>query len=182
MSNSTAIAPFRLVGQLESFVMKDGDKVKYLRVSVTPREFWVKIPKQLRQDLSPHLTPGVWVEVQGTRETKGKMGEFKLKANRIQQLTQPESPYVIILPENTDKKRILVCQKSSCWKRGGETLCQQLETKLCDRGLGDQVEIKLTGCLKQCKNGPNVVVLPDKARYSQVHPRQVDKLLEKHFK
>ncbi|HAC62989.1 MAG TPA: (Fe-S)-binding protein, partial [Cyanothece sp. UBA12306] len=114
MSNSKIISPFRLVGQLENFVMKDGHKIKYLRVSVAPREFWVKIPKKIRQDLDPNLTPGVWLEVQGDRETKGKMSTFKLKANKVKQLPQPEAPCMMILPENTDKRRILVCQKSSC--------------------------------------------------------------------
>ncbi len=181
MSKSLTVSPFRLIGQLESFVMKDGDKIKYLRISVASREFWIKIPKKLRQSLNPNLAPGVWLEVEGTRETKGKMGTFKLKAATVKEITQPQDPCVMILPEKTTKKRILVCQKSSCWKRGGKTLCQEMETKLSDRGLGEQVEIKLTGCLKQCKKGPNVVVLPDKTQYNQVSLGQVDKLLEKHF-
>jgi len=43
------------------------------------------------------------------------------------------------------------------------------------------VNIKLTGCLKQCKKGPNLVVMPDKKHYNQVAPQDVPSLIERHF-
>ncbi|MGP0128690.1 MAG: (2Fe-2S) ferredoxin domain-containing protein [cyanobacterium endosymbiont of Rhopalodia musculus] len=181
MSKFLMISPFRLVGQLESFVMKDGIKIKYLRMRVGSREFLIEISEELKVYLDTHLSPKDWLEVQGTRETKGKMAIFKLKAETIKILTQPQESGVMIIPEKASKKKILVCKKARCWDQGGRILYQQIKTKLVDRGLENQVEIRLTGCLKQCRKGPNVVVLPDKIQYNQVSIGQVDNLLKKHY-
>lgn len=77
--------------------------------------------------------------------------------------------------------KILVCQKSDCQKRGGAAVCQALQTALCERGLEDRVCIQGTGCLKQCKAGPNIVLMPDKTRYSRIEPADIPALIEKHF-
>lgn len=76
---------------------------------------------------------------------------------------------------------ILVCGKSSCQKRGAGAVIASLEEAVVDRGLASQVKIKTTGCLKKCKQGANVVFLPDKASYTSVKPIQVSSLLTKHF-
>jgi (2Fe-2S) ferredoxin len=52
---------------------------------------------------------------------------------------------------------------------------------LSDRGLEDQVAIKGVGCLNKCSSGPNLVVMPDKTRYSRIQPEQIPALIEKHF-
>ena len=181
MSKSLTISPFRLIGQLESFIMKDGVEVKYLHIRVGSRKFLVEITKKSKVYLETNLSPKDWLEVQGTRETKGKMGIFKLKAETVKILTQPQEPCVMIIPEKASEKRILVCEKTGCWERGGRNLYQQIKTKLVARGLGDKVEIGLTGCLKQCKKGPNAVVLPDQIQYSQLSVGQVENLLKRHF-
>ncbi len=76
---------------------------------------------------------------------------------------------------------ILVCGKSSCQKRGAGAVIASLEEAVVDRDLASQVKIKTTGCLKKCKQGANVVFLPDKASYTSVRPIQVSSLLAKHF-
>ncbi|XLQ10865.1 MAG: (2Fe-2S) ferredoxin domain-containing protein [cyanobacterium endosymbiont of Epithemia adnata isolate EadnSB Bon19] len=181
MSKFLTISPFLLIGQLESFVMKDVLITKYLRIKVTSREFWVEIPEELGVYLDIKLSPKDWLEIQGTRETKGSMGIFKLRAETIKTLTRPQKACVMIMPEQASKKKILVCKQTRCWERGGKPFYQQLQTKLVDRSLMNQVEIRLTECLKQCKKGPNIVILPDEIQYNQVSVRQVDKLLEKYF-
>lgn len=183
MSKTTTLSQFRIIGQLESFVIKKGDKLKYLRMKVEEKEYWLKIPKKLRPEIDPTMIPGTWLEITGNREFKKKKGFFELEASRIKLLPNPDIPCAVVVsePESTSVGKILVCQKSSCWKRGGESVCQQLEQELEQQGLSDQVKIKLTGCLKQCKKGPNVVIMPHKARYCQVKPREVEELLTKHF-
>ncbi|WP_026732501.1 (2Fe-2S) ferredoxin domain-containing protein [Fischerella sp. PCC 9605] len=96
-------------------------------------------------------------------------------------------PHLPITPSITDAKpqptkvaTILVCQKSDCMKRGGKAMCQALQSALSDRGLEDQVTIKATGCMKNCKAGPNLV-MPDKTRYSHIQATQVPALIDKHF-
>ncbi len=183
MSKTITMSHFRLVGQLESLVIKKGYKVKYLRAKVEEKEYWLKIPKELRPEIDINLNPGTWLEVTGNREFKKKKGFFELEASKVKLLPNPDIPCAVVVPEpeSTSVGKILVCQKSSCWKRGGQSVCQLLEQQLEERGLGDRVKVKLTGCLKQCKKGPNLVIMPHKARYGQVKPREVEELLTKHF-
>lgn len=75
---------------------------------------------------------------------------------------------------------ILVCQKSDCCKRGANRLMQALQAELDDRGLTDHVKIRGTGCMKQCKSGP-ALVMPDKSRYTRIRPEQAAGLIDKHF-
>ena len=183
MSKTTTASQFRMVGQLESFVIKKSDKIKYLRMKVEEKEYWLKIPKKLRSEIDINLTPGTWLEVTGNRDFKKKKGFFELEASQVKLLPNPDKPCAVLISdtESPDTGKILVCQKSSCWKRGGKSVCQQLEQQLEEQGLSDRIKVKLTGCLKQCKKGPNVVIMPHKARYCQVKPREVEELLSKHF-
>ncbi|MEG4285444.1 (2Fe-2S) ferredoxin domain-containing protein [Microcoleus sp. A006_D1] len=77
--------------------------------------------------------------------------------------------------------KILVCQKSDCQKRGSAAVCKALENALNARGLEGQVTVQGTGCLKQCKAGPNIVVMPDKTRYSRISPAEIPAIIDKHF-
>ena len=180
------VAQFAWVGQLLDFVIEDGSKIKYLRMIVSDREYWIKLPKELRHTLDPQIIPGSWLEVSGCRKVCKKTGKVKLKAEFVQRATAPREPgtTVFVPPNSTSKPAkasILVCQKSDCVKRGGRQVCQVIEQQLRDRGLEDCVQIKKTGCLKQCKKAPNLVVLPDKTRYSRVSPQEIPELIEQHF-
>jgi NADH:ubiquinone oxidoreductase subunit E len=77
--------------------------------------------------------------------------------------------------------RILICQRPDCMRRGGQAICQALKSALSDLNLEDQVSLRQTGCMKQCKDGPNIIFMPDKTRYSGISPEQVPELVEKHF-
>jgi len=79
------------------------------------------------------------------------------------------------------KAKILVCQKSDCQKRGGAAVCKALENALNARGLEGEVTVQGTGCLKQCKAGPNIVLMPDKTRYSRIKPTEIPGIIDKHF-
>jgi (2Fe-2S) ferredoxin len=180
------VAQFAWVGQLLDFVIEDGFKIKYLRVIVSDREYWIKLPKELRPTLDRQIIPGSWLEVSGRREVCKKTGKVKLKAEFVQRATVPQaSGTTVLAPPSFNPKpakaSILVCQKSDCVKRGGRQVCQVIEQQLRSRGLEDCVQIKKTGCLKQCKKAPNLVVMPDKTRYSRVSPQEIPDLIEQHF-
>lgn len=179
---------FNAVGQLLDFIIKDGSKIKYLRLNVSEREYWIKLPKELRQELDPAIVPGCWLEVNGLSKLCAKTGKLKLKAEEVRPsspLPVPNTCLAVHQPETTTSRKpvasILVCQKSDCWKRGGKAMCQAIEACLRDNGLEDKVQVKLTGCLKRCSKGPNMVILPDKANYTRVKPQEIPVLLEKHF-
>lgn len=190
---------FDVQGRFLGFAAKDSYKLKYLRLATSTGESVIKLPKELRLTLYRTLTPGDWIHVSGYQELCPGKGTTKIKAYQVTPIAVPEHtagsnavsntvPFVpksteqaLPAPTATDKKtNILVCQKSDCCKRGGRALAVALQAELNDRGLADQVVIKPTGCMKQCKAGPNLV-MPDKTRYSRIRPGDVADLVEKHF-
>lgn len=174
-------------------------------------EFLVKLCKELRESLSSVLTPGLRVLVTGEKQLNSKNGKLKLKAYSLklsgsnngasQPLELANAPVAFVtspgaidnksIPSGTASKtavtstktkaKILVCQKSDCQKRGGAAVCKALENALNARGLEGQVTVQGTGCLKQCKAGPNIVLMPDKTRYSRIKPTEIPGIIDKHF-
>ncbi|NJR25056.1 MAG: (2Fe-2S) ferredoxin domain-containing protein [Richelia sp. CSU_2_1] len=203
------VSDFSLEGEILSLIFKDGCKLKYLRISSDRGvEYLVKLCKELRESIGQNLTQGLRVKVAGEKELNFKNGKIKLKARSLQlaidtqaqkQLDftnarhtselassiEPSSNYrtasqTAAAPAKT-KAKILVCQKSDCQKRGGAAICKALENALNSQGLEGQVTVQGTGCLKQCKAGPNIVLMPDKTRYSRIAPTEIPALIEKHF-
>ncbi|MBG1262753.1 (2Fe-2S) ferredoxin domain-containing protein [Nostoc commune] len=191
-SDSMEISEFSLEGRFINFVIKDGYKLKGLMLGTHEGESYIKLAKHLRAAFDLRLPPGTWLQVVGYKKHDLKDGTVTLKAERvmaarsemvIQTATPVQEPPSIdnakVKPAKT-KATILVCQKSDCMKRGGKAVCQALEAALSDRGLEDQVTIKGTGCMKNCKAGPNLV-MPDKTRHSRIQATQVPALMDKHF-
>ncbi|MCC5655577.1 (2Fe-2S) ferredoxin domain-containing protein [Nostoc sp. XA010] len=191
-SQSIEVSEFCLEGRFIDFVIKDGYKLKGLMLGTHEGESYIKLAKHLRAAFDLRLPPGTWLQVVGYKKHDLKDGTVTLKAERVmaarsQMVIQtatpvPESPSIDnakVKPAKS-KATILVCQKSDCMKRGGKALCQALEAALSDRGLEDQVTIKGTGCMKNCKAGPNLV-MPDKTRHSRIQATQVPALMDKHF-
>lgn len=175
------VQDFQVTAQLIGFVIKDGYKIKYIRVNASDREYWIKPEKAIRESLNTAIAPGTLLEITGQSEWKS--GKLKLTADSIRILESQSVAPVETKPVSAKPRKacVLVCQKSSCWKQGGQEVCQAIEKSIDEQGLTEQVQVKLTGCLKQCKRGPNVVVMPDKARYSNVRPQEISSLIGKHF-
>ncbi|MEJ1938007.1 (2Fe-2S) ferredoxin domain-containing protein, partial [Nostoc sp. NIES-2111] len=156
-------------------------------------ECYVKLAKHLRFTFDWRLPTGTLLQVVGQKKYDAKTGKVTLKAEHVMAAREEVQKVQTISPikqvpatENTAPKpnkakaAILVCQKSDCMKRGGKAVCQALEAALSDRGLEDQVTIKGTGCMKNCKAGPNLV-MPDKTRYTRIQASQVSTVMDKHF-
>lgn len=189
-------ATFNLKGRFLGFEL-DGYKFKRMQIATSDGEFWIKLSKESRASVVSTflstgrvLTPGDWVHVVGEKKLDSKTGIEKLKAYAIAPTTPGSSEVpseaaasIAIAPASKaqPKSTILYCQKSNCMKRGGQAMCQAIEADLRDRGLADQVELKGTGCMKQCKAAPTMVVMPGKARYTRVHPESVSEILDQHF-
>ncbi len=192
--DSAELAQFCLEGRFLDFVIKDGYKLKGLMLMTAEGELYIKLAKHLRFGFDLRLPSGTWLQILGTKKYCTETGQVKFKADRVMAASlerELETEIVMvrestISPEpshqNPDKKAatILMCQKSDCMKRGGKTLCQALENQLSDRNLDNQVTIKATGCMKNCKGAPNLV-MPDKTRYSGIQAQDVPALLDKHF-
>lgn len=177
------VSTFHLEGKFIGFVDYFEENPKRIKVAYEEGERWIKLSKDLRRSLREVLKLGDWLEISGEYKYKYKTGELKLKAYQVniktasKQTTDLPSP--VAVPKT--KACVMVCQKSSCRKRGADQVCQAVAESLRDRGLEDQVTIKGTGCMKQCKTGPCVVLMPDKSRYTQVSPQEIPTLIEKHF-
>ena len=184
MKKEETVSTFSLEGRFVSFVGDLGEKPKRIRVATAEGERYIKLSKELRYSLWEVLKAGDWIEIFGEQKYKYKTGELKLKAYQVK-LTAPTQQHSIFQPPvaapTKTKACVMVCQKSSCRKRGGDEICQAVTESLRTRGLEDQVAIKGTGCMKECKRGPCVVFMPDKSRYTGVAPQEVPTLIEKHF-
>ncbi|AVH62641.1 MULTISPECIES: (2Fe-2S) ferredoxin domain-containing protein [unclassified Nostoc] len=192
-SHSMEGSEFCLEGRFINFVIKDGYKLKGLILGTHEGESYIKLAKHLRAAFDLRLPPGTWLQVVGYKKHDLKDGTVTLKAERVMaarsEMGRVETIAPFQEPPSIDnvkvkpakaKATILVCQKSDCMKRGGKAVCQALEAALSDRGLEDQVTIKGTGCMKNCKAGPNLV-MPDKTRHSRIQATQVPALMDKHF-
>lgn len=186
---------FSLEGKFLGFEFEDGYKRKYLRLETSEGEYCIKLAKYLRSSFQLDLQPGDRVQIFGEKKFNPKKGILKLKAEQVictvnTQATIPV-PLASFATSNKEPKAsaktspakasILVCQKSDCIKRGSKGICQALQAALGDRGLENEVAIKATGCLKQCKAGPNIVMMPDKTRYSKVQVEQIPEIVDRHF-
>ncbi len=173
---------FNLEGRFLEFVLESGYKIKYLRINTATEELCIKIGKECWGNMPRPLTPGDWLQIAGEKKVDREKERIKYKAYQIIR-SVPSSPQTIeIKPENCARKlSVLICEKSDCWKRGSGAVSDALVKNLRDRGLDEQVTIKKVGCLKQCKTGPNLVVMPSKARYSQIKPSEVNDIIDKHL-
>jgi (2Fe-2S) ferredoxin len=189
-TDSSIVTPFELSGNLTKIYLQK-KKIKYIKLNTEQGKYWIKIPKKLREKIAS-LTKGCQLEVNGTLKKYSKTGKVKYQAQTVVLIPQQDlsattakTKTVSLLPvfdsKIKSKAKVLICQKSNCWKKGGEKVYAQLESILSDRGLSDEIPLKKTGCLNQCKKAPALVMMPDKARYNKVQPQQVAKLVDKHL-
>lgn len=191
MAKDIITSPFEFSGKLSKISYKK-KKIKYIKLVTESDEYWIKISKPLRKKISK-LSPGCQLQVEGKAKHNAEKGKTKHKAQTVmvvptEDLDAPapiKTKTVSLLPvfdsKVKSKAKVLICQKSNCWKKGGKKVYTEIETKLEDLGLTKEIPIKKTGCLKQCKKAPALVMMPDKAVYKKVKPKQVAKLVEKHL-
>ena len=125
------VSQFTLTGKLEDLVTKSGDCIKYLQLISEQEEYWIKVAKELRNNFSRKLQPGYLLKVTGMRRYEIHKGKVKYKAYGIEVLEKP------VITENSNvevatkpKAKVLFCQKSTCWKKGGKTACALLKAEL----------------------------------------------------
>ncbi|MGF1541972.1 MAG: ferredoxin [Pleurocapsa sp.] len=162
-----------------------------MQLSTEGGEYWLKVAKESKYLLSQKLHLGCKLKITGMQKNKLHQGEIEYTAYRIELIVDTTSITTdkITAPPDLEanfqsrrtKVKILFCQKSTCWQQGGKAACELLKAELENRGIREQVEIKTTGCLKQCKQAPNMVVLPDNVRYSRVQAKQISALIARHF-
>ena len=186
---NSLVSSFSCKGKLIKIKYQKG-KLKFIKLAANQDQYWIKIPKKLRKQISS-LSKGCNLEIRGRLKQNTQTGKAKYKAQTVVLVSQEpfkkskktETAALLPIFDNKlkSKAKVLICQKSNCWKKGGQKIYQELESILGDRGLIGEMPIKKTGCLKQCKKAPALVMMPDKARYSKVKPKQMSTLVEKHL-
>lgn len=183
--------PFSLEGQFGGFTAGGKSPFKYLNLESVDERHVIKLPKSVQLMVFRYLQAGDWIRVIGNQSIDKETGEPSLKATEVLRVKPLEvvktpvdsgsTPKPPQKNKKSSKSKVLICQKSACRKRGATKVCQQVEATLAATGLTDTVQVKLTGCMDRCKAGPNMVVMPDKQRYTKVKPAQVPGLIEQHF-
>ncbi len=193
--------PFDLVGEFLGFVWDKQDQPRAMRLIWLGTEILIKVSKSLRGDRYDGWIPGMQVEVWGQQKFSKKKAKLKLSADRIAvkgnmtallptlpTLIKTEHPTAIvsksIVPQSPQTAAkpptIKVCGKSDCMKRGGKAMCKTLG-KALQSGDYPAIEVQFTGCMGKCSQGPNLVVMPDKKRYTKVTAKDIPHVLETHF-
>ena len=188
---------FNLEGRFSGFEAGGKSPFKYLRIETDSGEQRVKLSKDLQLMLFRYLAIGDTLRIVGKQKPDKHTGEPLYKALDVVRVdsgtvaaeatpstaaavSDAPSSKPVNKPAKRKKARILVCSKSSCRKRGSEAVCGAIAQTLSQLDLSD-VELKKTGCMDRCKAGPNVVMMPDKAKYTRVSPNQIPKLVQQHY-
>lgn len=173
---------FRIVGQFLGYELK-GHKIHRVHLRCGQEECLLKVNSDVRSFLvraylEKKLKVGDWLEVTGVKKDCPKKG-IRLKAHSLDYAKKPKGCPKESVSANPATTRVLVCQKSSCCKRGGKAVMKQLQKVVGDRHLDGQVSIRGTGCMGKCKQGPVMVI--DKTHYRQVDAGKVSRLIEHHI-
>lgn len=183
------VSTFVLEGRFLDALGKSPLKPKYLRLATAEGEQLLKLSKELRPLLTENQLPvGTWITVSGKETYKPKEGKRKRKISSIEAhdpvavtpSPQPKSAKKESKKESK-KEKILVCQKSSCCKRGGKAVYQAAMETVEKHQLSEQVQVKATGCMGKCKKGPCLVMQGDKSRHLGLKPEQVRELIAQQY-
>jgi Thioredoxin-like [2Fe-2S] ferredoxin len=189
--SKTRKSPVRLVGQLEGYELSKSGKVRSLSLLACEDLKQIKLTESSRLDLlqgtlNGLISQGIWLEVIGRQKVYPDGTLKNLKAQQLRVLQDPpDSKKPAIDPSKPLSKpsavssKILICQKSSCRKRGSLAVQHALEQELDDRQLSDQISVKATGCLKHCSKGPNLII--NKTPHRNVTVKDLNKLLDQYF-
>ena len=174
------VSEFNIVGRLEDVVVNSKGCVKYLYLSTPEADYSMVVVKEQKNVLNKYLKPGCHLKVTGMRKYKLHQEKIEYKVYRIELL--PQQAITNTISTNAKPKaKVLICQSSTCWQKGGKAAYETLQTELQAKGITNEVEIITTGCLKQCKQAPNLVIMPGKNRYSRVQPKQLSQLIVKYL-
>ncbi len=88
----------------------------------------------------------------------------------------PSVNKVDLSPSQQPKNKVVVCQGRSCRKYHAEKVFSNFQ-----QNLPTDVELMSVPCLGQCGNGTMVVVEFDQTWYSEVHPDEVETVIQQHI-
>ena len=79
------------------------------------------------------------------------------------------------------KREILVCGGTGCQSADSALIIDNLNTKIKEAGLSNEVTAHVTGCFGFCEKGPIVKIAPDNVFYVEVKPEDTQEIVEQHL-
>ncbi len=176
---------YKIEAEFLGFIPKPESEFKYIQVQVGERIISIKLAKELRETLEATLLIGDRLSIVLQQTGSGGISKLKLKTDFVEKLNSSQQSLVLestsCQSENNQKGKVLLCHKSSCAKRGGKQLYRALTETIKQLGLQERVKIELTGCQKQCKNAPSLILMPGKVKHAYVNPNDLTSLLKAHY-
>jgi hypothetical protein len=187
LTSHVTTSHIHIEGEFLGFSRNSEAERKYLRVSVADGEIQLKIAKELRHILTEEWMQGDRIQIFAKTKFKGKSDQPQFKAYHVDRLsctlqfTKNSEKSAEEKSPQRDRGKILICQKSGCLKGSGKNLYSEIERALSQLGLQDRVKIETTGCQKRCKQAPNMILMPENRRCSQINTNSIYLLLKKHY-
>ena len=116
------------------------------------------------------------------------------KINSFEELSKAHEDYMQLLKlrkfsheqeisvEHTRCKReILVCGGTGCQSADSALIIDNLNAKIKESGLSQEVTAHVTGCFGFCEKGPIVKIDPDNVFYVEVKPEDTDEIVQQHL-
>ncbi len=79
------------------------------------------------------------------------------------------------------RHQVMICSGTGCTSSGGMPLKDELDRRLAERGILDDVKVVKTGCFGFCKLGPILVVHPGAVFYHNVSVTDIPDIVSDHF-
>ncbi len=78
------------------------------------------------------------------------------------------------------RMHLLVCGGTGCRAAESDLIVESLRRELEEKGLGNEVQVIMTGCFGFCEKGPVVKVMPDNTFYVEVKPEDAAVIVAEH--
>lgn len=79
------------------------------------------------------------------------------------------------------RAHVLVCGGTGCTSSNSTKIMEELEAKLLENKLENEVKVVKTGCFGLCAEGPIMIVYPEGAMYTMVQVSDVKEIVEEHL-
>jgi (2Fe-2S) ferredoxin len=79
------------------------------------------------------------------------------------------------------KHHVLICNGSSCMRKGGEEATQAIRNEITNLELDSIIHTTRTRCNGRCKDAPVAIVYPDGTWYKNVTPEVGNRIVREHL-
>src|SRR5438105_14794675 len=77
--------------------------------------------------------------------------------------------------------RVYCCGGKHCTGRGSKQLLVELEKRVKEDGLEDEIDVMCGACTQHCEQGPTLCVFPGPIYYSQLNIESLMRIIKEHL-